>query len=62
MKYTRTFQQVVFGHPLTSKRLFINTSWKVLVEVPQFKSMIRLALHALEIIELLLRVETQVGV
>ena len=53
---------MVFGHPLTSKRLFINTSWKVLVEVPQFKSMIRLALHALEIIELLLRVETQVGV
>ena len=26
-----TFQQVVFGHPLTTKRLFIDTSWKVLV-------------------------------
>ena len=24
---TRTFQQVVFGHPLTSKRLFMDTSW-----------------------------------
>ena len=30
--YTRTFQQVVFGHLLTSKRLFIDTSWKVLVQ------------------------------
>ena len=29
---TRTFQQVVFGHLLTSKRLFIDTSWKVLVQ------------------------------
>ena len=26
-----TFQQVVSGHPLTTKRLFIDTSWKVLV-------------------------------
>ena len=31
--YTRTFQQVVFGHPLTTKRLFIDTSWKVLVYI-----------------------------
>ena len=29
--YTRTFQQVVFGNLLTSKRLFIDTSWEVLV-------------------------------
>ena len=31
---TRTFQQVVFGHPLTTKSLFIDTSWKVLVYKP----------------------------
>ena len=28
----RTFQQVVFGHPFTSKRLCRNTCWKVLVD------------------------------
>ena len=31
--YTRTFQQVVFGHSLSSKRLFIDTSWKVLAYI-----------------------------
>ena len=29
---TRTFQQVVFGRLLTSKRLFIDTSWRVLLD------------------------------
>ena len=29
---TRTFQQVVYWKPLYSKRLFIDASWKVLVD------------------------------
>ena len=31
--YTRTFQQVVLARLLTSKRLFIDTSWSVLVYI-----------------------------